>query len=202
MVGHAVSGAVEAFRFATLVVQQTHLDAFQDVYAPGRTPLELLTVNSSEGQAETVAMALSTCLRTVSDTPVLVVNCDGVVDYPVEAFCQQAQGFAAAVAVFADTSPIYSYVDEFPLFTACLEKQPVSPWAVAGLYYFRSAREVVATYLDQRRRNMRHKGELYLSGLLSLLPGPKLAVAMARDHYINWGTPDDVVAYLPTAATA
>lgn len=195
MVEHAALGAIRAFGTATLVVQQAHLHAFEEA---NLHQMVMLAVNASEGQAETVAMALSTCLPTV-DTAVLVVNCDGVVDYPVEAFCQQAQGFAAAVAVFADTSPVYSYVDEFPLFTACLEKQPVSPWAVAGLYYFRSAREVVATYLEQRRRNMRHRGELYLSGLLSLLPGPKLAVAMARDHYINWGTPEDIQAFLPHA---
>lgn len=150
----------------------------------------LLSVGATQGQADTVRLALQSI---GPDRPVLILNSDCGFTYPLDRFLKQAQNFEATALVFpgcGDTA--YSYVDQFPMFSHGYEKQPISSWALAGAFYFHSSEVLLRAIREQMTLDIRHAGEFYLSEALGFYPGDKLAVAMERRQLHVWGTPEDL----------
>lgn len=149
-------------------------------------------IPETQGQADTVRR---TIVAEQIQGPVLVVNSDNRIDYPLMALCQQGQNYAAATLVFTGSGDTaYSYVEEFPLFQAAHEKTPCSPWAIAGAFYFRDAQALKKAIESQRDASETHAGEYYLSGAMSHLTMglDKLAVVMPRTMLRGWGTPEEL----------
>ena len=155
------------------------------------TPLLVNRVGRTRGQAETVLNMLRT-IPLEDDGPVLVLNSDCAYLYPLDVFVAQAKGYKKAVLVFPSDDRAYSYVDALPLFHTAREKEPFSPWAIAGAYYFEHRSQLLEAITSQIAANHLHAGEFYLSGTLTYMSGTGLAVAMQRDQWINWGTPEDL----------
>jgi hypothetical protein len=146
-------------------------------------------IEDSRGQAETVLKILPSIDLNQS---ILVLNSDVGYEYPLSVFVQQASKFESAILVFPAQDTSFSYVNNFPIFDVVSEKEVISDWAVAGAYYFRSARRLYQAISNQLESKDTHAGEYYLSGSFAHLSGKKLAVAMERKQLLQWGTPEDL----------
>lgn len=145
-------------------------------------------VRDSHGQAESVMAALS---GDQADDDVIVMNVDAVFNYPIKTFYEQVQHQESAALVFKGGKDLsYSYVDGYPLFYRACEKDAVSPWAMAGLYYFRSVSAMKSAWNKQQDLQVRHNGEFYLSGLMTCMKSASLAVCIPADDIVSFGTPE------------
>lgn len=176
----------------------THRDHFEKYVLPDsevandtRVKFTLVT-EGTHGQAHTVLHGL----RGVTNREdILVVNVDNAFNYPLEVFLEQAKGTGvpAAALVFPSREASYSYIDSFPLFLGAEEKQPISPWAMAGAYYFKTAGIYRAAYEKQVRAKRALNGEFYISGLFEFVEKlPCLAIAISRENVTGFGTPEEL----------
>jgi hypothetical protein len=154
-------------------------------------------LDTTQGQAHTVQNILYHGNFKL-DKPVLVVNCDQMFLYPLDMFARQCEDFEAGVLVFdGQENKAYSYVDNFPIFQRAEEKQPISPWAIAGAFYFRSVALLVRALKDQEDTYIGgwsvKSGEPYLSHTFQFVDGDKLAVHMPKDKLVGWGTPEQLL---------
>jgi hypothetical protein len=152
--------------------------------------IDVVTTGETEGQAETLHKMIH--LIGLCNEPVLILNSDCGFTYPLSVFVRQAQNFSAAALVFRSRSRAYSYVDGMPVFRSAQEKNPISRWAMAGAYYWRSATELSAALVEQHMAGAKHGEEYYLSGAFDYMDGAMLAVPMERAQWHCWGTPEDL----------
>ncbi|WP_277317027.1 NTP transferase domain-containing protein [Sphingomonas sp. AOB5] len=107
---------------------------------------------------------------------------------------------AGALVGFRSDSPAYSYVrlgtDGHVIGT--VEKQVVSPYAIAGCYFFAS-KQVFAEALAAYRRDCPYD-ELFVSGLFNQLcdAGERIAFQPLTAH-LSFGTPEELAAVDPAA---
>ena len=144
----------------------------------------------------------------LKDQPVIISACDNIVHYPYELLAGQCQGVEAdaGLFVFPSGNPAYSYINEdnFPLFTATREKHVISPYAIAGVQYFKSFGFMLAMLEEHERLykewgscegKLLHKDEPYISHVFNVLldAGFKaLAVWVDEKMVDNFGTPEEL----------
>lgn len=151
---------------------------------------DIIQVGNTKGQADTVAKMCEILLR---DQPIIIMNCDSGILYPLDVFYNQVKDFDAGLLVFdGGGNTAFSYINKFPLFDNVAEKQAISSLAVSGVYYFKSYKVLSNLIQKQLQFGISHAGEYYLSGTLGYLEGTKLAVMMQKDQLLNWGTPEDL----------
>lgn len=140
------------------------------------------------GQASTIYQVAE---KLNENEPLLILNSDSMFLYPLKVFIDQAKNFTGAAIVFdGQYNPIYSYVDNYPIFGNAVEKDPISPWALAGAFYFNSAGSFKTAYKKYAENIQK---EEYLSEVYSHLPGQKLAVYVPREQWIVWGTAEELM---------
>lgn len=150
-------------------------------------------IESTKGQADTLRQACEIITELSGDRPILVLNNDVKIRYPLEVFYEQCKWADVGVLVFESRNTAYSYVDNIPCFGAIYEKARMSNWAVAGAYYFKSTKALAKAVHDQLYEGEPHaNGEYYLSGTMTFIEGTKLAVIMEPPQFTNWGTPEDL----------
>lgn len=168
---------------------------------PARVDLIPLAVEETQGQADTVLKMLKWMDAAgifVDDEDVLILNSDARITYDLDTFVRQSNDFHCAALVFEDrnkwpTVPPYSYVNAFPEFQRAAEKEQISPWAIAGAFYFSKMALLRDAILEQIANKERAKNdEYYLSGTLARHTGDKLAVLCKREQVISWGTPEEL----------
>lgn len=160
---------------------------------------QYVLVKDTQGQADTIhQMLTSNDLGVDFGEEVLIINSDQKFFFSLDTFAKQARGFDKAALVFEDThtwdgfSP-YSYVDNFPDFRLTAEKVQISPWAIAGAFYFKSAAFLMEALDNQKRFNVRApNNEFYLSATLQCAGGGGLAVLCKKDQVVSWGTPEEL----------
>jgi dTDP-glucose pyrophosphorylase len=102
-------------------------------------------------------------------------------------------GLDAALLCFGSTDPAYSYVelDTAGAVRGTVEKQVVSPYAIAGCYLFSDRSVFEAAYRDYRRDCA--YDELFVSGIYNRLiaGGGTVGRYLARRH-LSFGTPAEL----------
>lgn len=96
----------------------------------------------------------------------------------------------------------YAYINERNmLLRAIQEKSPFTSnktleFASSGTYYFRSARLMLDLFKEQVSEELSVSGEFYVSSSMELLAkrGSKVGVFQI-DHFMQWGTPQDLEEY-------
>ena len=165
--------------------------------------VEFLSVDSlTEGTACTVLHA-----RDLIDNemPLLIANCDQVVDFSCEAFVADcwSRDLDGSILCFEDRArdPKWSFAktDTVGLVTRVAEKSAISNLATVGLYLFRKGADFVAGAVDMIARNERVNGEFYTCPVYNhvITTGAKIGVfevQFADMHGL--GVPDDLMAYL------
>lgn len=159
-------------------------------YYPDARVISIPEVTS--GSAESAAIGVEAL---VSRGPLAINDCDHAfraasLGELVERLRASARG---ALLGFRSTSPSYSYVrlGAHGAVQGTVEKDPVSPFAIAGCYLFDSPR----TYLDglSRYRGECEYVELYISGIYnSLLRGGAEIQFRELAGHLAFGTPDEL----------
>lgn len=152
---------------------------------------DVVDIFGSTGQACTVALMAG---MVDYNDEILVVNSDNAFDQcaPIHmVLMARRAGATMATLVFEADHERYGFVDAYPYFNKGAEKQPISPWALAGAFYFRSAGDIVAAY-EQFSKTRPDLPEHYLSGAFEYVRGHKLAVKINRSMLHEWGTPQSL----------
>jgi len=144
-----------------------------------------------------------------ADAPLLIANCDQVVDFDCQAFVRDAQDRAlqGSILVFPEPGrdPKWSYARLGPdgLVAEVREKVAISDLATVGLYYFSQTRHFLDAAIDMIARNDRVNGEFYVCPIYNYLigSGGRTGVFEAPAASMHgMGVPADLQAYLARLA--
>ena len=152
------------------------------------------------------AGALCTSLMAVdsigTDDPLIIANCDQVIDIDYQAFVdamEQADA-AAGVITFPSIHPRWSYVrlDSAGDVVEVAEKRPLSKNAIAGCYYFRHGNKFIEAAKRVILKDNQQGGQFYLSASLNeiiLMGGRVAAYPIHRYAYHSFYSPDKIKEY-------
>jgi NDP-sugar pyrophosphorylase family protein len=188
-----------------LLARKEHLDSEREtvnrLLALGNVeflPIETMT----EGTACTVLHARGLI---DNETPLLIANCDQIVDFSCEAFVADcwARGLDGSILCFKDSEldPKWSFAktDRSGIVTQVAEKVAISDLATVGLYLFRRGSDFVAGAIDMLARNERVNNEFYTCPVYNhvIRNGGRIGVHEVRfEDMHGLGIPDDLIAYL------
>jgi dTDP-glucose pyrophosphorylase len=188
-----------------LIAQQEHLDAEPKLAANlSRRPNVRIVPMSfvTEGSACTVLMARP---HIDNDAPLLIANCDQLVDMSVADFVRDChdRGLDGSILCFRDPTrhPKWSFakVADDGLVVETREKVAISDLATVGMYYFSRGSTFVAAATDMIVRNDRVNNEFYTCPVYNYAIGRggrigTFNISMEAMHGL--GTPEDLKAYL------
>lgn len=188
-----------------LIARKEHIAAEAETVArlKARGDVEIFTLDAlTEGTACTVLHA-----RELIDTtaPLLIANCDQVVDFACSAFVSDCldRGLDGSILCFRDAGrdPKWSFAktDARGLVVEVAEKVAISDMATVGLYFFREGADFVAGAVDMIARNERVKGEFYTCPVYNHLirKGGSIGVHEVKANAMHGlGVPEDLMAYL------
>lgn len=188
-----------------LLARREHLEAEADLVAQMRAKgnIDFLCVDKvTEGAACTVLLARP---ELDLDQPLLIANCDQIVDFDCGDFVADCQrrGLDGSILVFKDehSDPKWSFVRLGPtgLVLEAKEKEPISNLATVGLYYFSKARYFVDGAVDMIARNERVNNEFYVCPVYNYVVanGRRIGVYEVRAEAMHGiGTPKDLNDFL------
>ncbi len=157
-----------------------------EAYRPIVVEIDGLT----RGQAETVLYAKHDL---AFHLPVLVHNADSA--FEVRSFADFPPAADGGLLLFKGTGTKWSYaaMDPDARVTRVAEKDPISPHASTGTYYFRSSVQLFHLIEDAIRRDETTNGEFYLGPLYNRMIEQGYTVRGCEvDRFIGFGTPEDL----------
>jgi dTDP-glucose pyrophosphorylase len=198
--------ALEGARYI-LIARKDHIEAEAEAASRllARGDVDIITLDSlTEGTACTVLHA-----RALIDNsaPLLIANCDQVVDFACGAFVSDCldRDLDGSILCFRDGArdPKWSFAktDAKGLVTEVAEKVAISDLATVGLYLFREGADFVAGAVDMIVRNERVNGEFYTCPVYNHLirKGGRIGVhEIDAGAMHGLGVPEDLMAYLRT----
>lgn len=148
------------------------------------------------------AGALCTCLMAVpqigNEDPLLIVNCDQIIDVDYNNVLKhfRDEHAAAGVITFESIHPRWSYArvkgDEV---TEVAEKRPLSKHAIAGFYYFEHGADFIEAAKRVVLKDNNYKGKYYISASLNeiILMGKKVGYyEVDRNAYHSFYSPEKI----------
>jgi dTDP-glucose pyrophosphorylase len=132
-------------------------------------PVVIAARGVTEGQACSVLLA-----REYIDNhqPLMIYNADThFVSGLGETLANLNERTDGVISVFRAEDDRWSFaaVDDRGWVTRVAEKEPISPWATVGMYYFRRGRDFVAAVDEMMRRDLRTRGEFFVGPAYNLL---------------------------------
>lgn len=126
--------------------------------------------------------------------PVLIGNCDQLVDFDVDAFLQYAQGYDGALVTFKSHRPHHSYVELHGdrLIKRIVEKEVISNQAVTGVYYFNDGDAFVRAAMEIVHEGQKVKGEYYVSLVIQRLIDWGMGITTYEAPSAMLGTPEEL----------
>lgn len=192
-----------------LMARREHLEAEAETVArlTRDYPVTFLTVDGlTEGAACTVLQAGEAI---PDDAPLMIANCDQLVDFDVAAFVADCldRDLAGSILCFRDAArdPKWSFARPGPdgLVAEVREKVPVSDLATVGIYLFRRGRDFVAWAVDMIARNDRTNNEFYVCPIYNYGIARRAPIGVYEipaDAMQGLGTPEDLQAHLRRTA--
>ncbi len=188
-----------------LLARKDHIEAEPETVERLRAlgNVEILAIDGlTEGTACTVLHA-----RDLIDnaTPLLIANCDQVVDFSCQDFVTDcwSRGLDGSILCFKDhhRDPKWSFAktDEQGLVRQVAEKIAISDMATVGLYLFREGADFVAGAIDMIARNERVNNEFYTCPVYNhvIRDGGRIGIHEVRfEDMHGLGVPEDLMAYL------
>lgn len=199
----ALQATVENARFLFLVRQEDiakfSIDSILRLRA-GEDSVVIPIAASTQG-------ALCSCLLAVDqldlDAPLLISNGDQVVESDLSQLFDKVRetGAAAGVVTFPSVHPRWSYVrtGSDGNVSQAAEKSVISENAIAGLYYFETARTFIEAAKDTIRANDRVGGQFFIAPSLNqvILKGETVtAVSIPETRYHSFYTPSKFHEYV------
>lgn len=193
-----------------LLARGEHLEREPDTVAALKKTgvVDFVTVDQlTEGATCTVLLARA---EIDGDRPILIANCDQVIDFDCAEFVADCQrrGLDGSILVFRDAEMnakwSFARTDGKGLVTDVAEKKPISDLATVGLYYFAKGRDFVAAAVDMIARNERVNNEFYVCPVYNyaIAQGKRIGVyEISPDAMHGIGTPADLDTFLKTLAS-
>ncbi len=188
-----------------LIARREHIEAEPDAVdrLRARFPIEIRLIDQvTEGSAATVLFARE---EFANDTPMLIANCDQLVDGGIAGMVDDClgRGLDGSVMVFRDAArdPKWSFVklNGDGLVTEAREKIPISDLATVGIYMFSRGVDFREAAIEMIVRNDRSNREFYTCPVYNYLVdwGRRIGVhAIEPGAMHGIGTPDDLVSYM------
>lgn len=137
------------------------------------------------------------------DEELLIANGDQFISTGLGSFYKACRepGIDGCILTFTATHPRWSFVktDEKGNVTATAEKRPISKEATAGLYYFRSARDLIEGAEKMIVKGLTTSGQFFVCPVYNelILAGKKITTHHLADGAMHsLGTPEDVEMFL------
>jgi dTDP-glucose pyrophosphorylase len=134
-----------------------------------------------------------------SDTPLLIVNSDQLIDFKIDDFLAKAKNYDGLILTFPATDPKWSYASvKNGEVVGVAEKVPISNHATCGVYYFGSGHDFLQAADQMIRKNIRTKGEFYLCPVYNeyIAMGKTVGIYEVEAKAMHGlGTPEDYEAY-------
>jgi NDP-sugar pyrophosphorylase family protein len=165
--------------------------------------VEIVSIDGpTEGTACTVLQARE---MIDNETPLLIANCDQLVDFSCTDFVSECRtrGLDGLILCFEDVArdPKWSFAktDDNGLVVEVAEKRAISQFATVGIYLFARGRDFVTGAVDMIARNERVNNEFYTCPVYNRIVGRGGRVGV---HVVGagamhgLGVPEDLVKYL------
>lgn len=179
-------------------IRRYSLDSELSKYAPHCTVVPV--PGTTLGAAATVLLAIDAI---DSSMPLLVVNSDQLVEASIDAFLSDAENrqLDGLIMTFPASETRWSYakVGEDDLVSAVAEKDPISARATAGIYFFSSGNEFIASCQEMIQKDIRTNNEFYVCPVYNELiqRGKRVGVYdIGRGQMHGLGTPEELEAFL------
>jgi len=152
--------------------------------------VSICDINSNtKGAACSALLALDSLYL---DSPLIISNFEQVLDIDLSGYLNEfiECDADAGVLTFEAIHPKWSYVkvNHDGYVTEAAEKLPISRHAVAGLYYFKSARLFIESAKNMIRKDVTHNGLFYISHTLNELilnEGKVKAISIDKTNYVH-----------------
>jgi NDP-sugar pyrophosphorylase family protein len=188
-----------------LIGRQDHFEAQAVTVAALRARSDVTLVpisDTTEGAACTVLLAR----RLIDgDVPLLIANCDQIVDMDCNDMIQDAErrGLDGSILVFRndarDLKWSFARLGQDDMVEEVREKVAISDLATVGIYYFRRGRRFIDAAVDMIAHNDRTNGEFYTCPVYNyaIADGARIGVYEISPNAMHGiGTPEDLTAYL------
>ncbi|MCR4641863.1 MAG: glycosyltransferase family 2 protein [Lachnospiraceae bacterium] len=149
--------------------------------------------------------ALCTCLMAVeeidNDDPLIIANSDQVLDEDMNGILASfaSREADAGLVTFRNVHPRWSYARvEGDEVTEVAEKRPISPHAIAGLYYYRHGRDFIRAAKSAIKKEATVDGIYYISATINelILSGAKVChCEVDPESYHSFYTPEKIKEY-------
>lgn len=155
----------------------------------------------TEGAAETARIGVEALSE---DGPIAIQDCDHAFACPdLPDLVEDMSGtYEAALLSFRADTPHFSYIklDADGAVSGTVEKQVVSPFAIAGCYFFSGTESFASGLAEFRVRNP--YDELFLSGVVDALARQASGRVGFRElaQHFPFGTPDELARFDPDLA--
>ncbi len=153
-------------------------------------PIVIALDHLTRGQAETVLYAKP---HLAFHLPVLIHNADSA--FEMRSFADFPPAADGALLLFRGAGSQWSYaaMDGEGRVSRVTEKDPISPYASTGTYYFRSSVRLFELIDDAMRRDETVRGEYYLGPLYNRMIAEGATVRGCEvERFISFGTPEDL----------
>lgn len=156
----------------------------------------------TEGSVSTILRARNKIHR---DTPLVIANCDQIVDFDCSEFVEDAlsRNLDGSILVFRepDRNPKWSYVKTSAegLVTETREKVAISDLATVGIYFYAKGSYFIDAALDMIARNDRVNNEFYTCPVYNYMIAAGLRIGtyeIPPSAMHGLGIPDDLKKYL------
>lgn len=184
------------------VVLKEHRDNFDlDRLLPAfvaPNPCEIITTDGiTEGAACTVLLAKDLINN---DDGLIIANSDQFIEWDSQHFLEETKrDIDGIILTFLATHPKWSYakIDNAGYIVEVAEKNPISPFATVGIYYFRSGKLFVENAQKMIDNNLRVNNEFYVAPVFQTMieSGSKILPYQVSKMF-GLGTPEDLEEFL------
>lgn len=183
-----------------LITRKEHHVGLNDYWGNGR----VLALDQETGGAVETILAAETVIANLNkgeDLPILIANCDQLVDFDVRDFVNT--DLDGRLVVFPSSKPHHSYVlTEGDIITDIAEKVVISHKAVTGVYYFKSSKAFFKACKAVIERDQRTNGEYYVSSAIAEMIGAGKHIGVYEAPSTMLGTPEELQHFLVAARVA
>lgn len=187
------------------LVQKEHnekynLKSMLNVIAPNCSVIEVDGL--TEGAACTTLLAKELINK---DEPLLISNCDQILDWDTEAFSEYIETTKGdgVVVCFPDTHPKWSFArcDDQDVISEVAEKKPISNQATAGIYFWKRGSDYVKYAEQMIEKDLRFNNEFYVCPVYNeAIQDSKVIYnyRIKKQQMKGLGTPEDLQYFLQT----
>lgn len=150
-----------------LIARKEHLESEREIVSRLQTDHNIIFVPIDQVTEGAICTVLHTRKLINNDIPLLLANCDQIVDMEIQSYVEDCfeKNADGSILTFEDEerNPKWSFarVDSNDWVTEVREKEAISEFATVGLYFFSKGRYCVDYAVDMIVRNDRVNNEFY-----------------------------------------